>query len=209
MSVSTALSACCSRSERLNGLGQQRGETSGQGCSRQDTVRSWGRPEHLDERLVRHSEVLTVASEQHPVTPVSGQPSDLGGEAGLADARFAEDPHPTERFRAAGLVEDRPTVRQLVGAPTEQLPGVDSEFFGQRNRDKPGRVGPERAVLWCALVELDVGNEAVAAAVHGLDRPLRGAVVVNRSASLLDAGGERRLGRRSGHPRRCRAALLS
>ncbi len=63
--------------------------------------------QHVAEGLVRHGKIFVVAPEQHPVTPRLGVLGDLGGSAGLADARLAEHPDPADRAVFVG-VDDRP-----------------------------------------------------------------------------------------------------
>ena len=50
------------------------------------------------------------------------------------------------------------------------------------------------------VLALDFGEEAVPATMHSLDGPLRGAIVVDSPAGLLDTGGQSRLGDKSVAP---------
>jgi len=128
------------------------------------------------------------------VAPVLGTPSDFGSQAGLADPRFAEDPDPPECPVSARLVQNLLALLELEAAAAKELASIDLEFVGEHGDRwcrcrEVGRSGH----IW-GFVEFDVREKAVTATVHGLDRPLRTAVIVDGPASLFDAGGQCGLG---------------
>ncbi len=149
------------------------------------------RPHHLDEGLERNDQVLVVPPEEHPVSVLLGTASDLGGQAGLADSRFADQPDPTVRFVSRGTTDHLPCLVEL-GTPTdEQLSRVGLELAWKRSR--VGRCG-RRANCLVHPGGPSFGDETVPAAVHGLHRPLGPAVIAKGPSNLLDPGGQGRLG---------------
>ncbi len=120
----------------------------------------------------------------------------LGGESGLADARLTEDPDPADRPLRRGTGQHVAALAELGLATAERAAGVGPQLVGERRRrdverpDRRSRLGSGSRIASVSTL----GDEPVAAAVHRLDRPLCPAVVVDRPAGLLDAGGQRRLG---------------
>jgi hypothetical protein len=97
-------------------------------------------PQRLDERLVRHDQVLVAAPDQHGTAVGVHGPGELGGQAGLADARLPRDEGQPRTVRARGAPQ-RVELGQLVGAPDEHPAHLGEQRRQRRHTGVPiGRV---------------------------------------------------------------------
>ena len=152
-----------------------------------------GRPKDLHERLEGHVEVLVATAVHHGDPLPVGQLGKVGGQPGLADARLAEDPH----HPRPGPLDDRPGGGHLLAAAHEGLPGIGAQLGGEHPGAGPGQGPAHPAVPARRLGGLRIGrrrrqlgDEAVAAPVHGGDRPLGAAVVAQRGPGGADPARE-------------------
>ena len=130
-----------------------------------------------------------------PVRPRARQPGrlrqveDLLGEARLADAGAAGEEHAADRL----VAEPGGERLELVAAP-DHRPGRESPVRGSASWSRCRSTGRRRSRrLGTVATRPDRRDEAVAAAVDGLDDALLGAVVADGAAGRLDATRERRL----------------